>query len=249
MNYGGDLQERKFTLKECNPSVTLGATYYFTPNILGNFNLTYGKIGATDAKNGTKWVYRNLDFKSSIYDVAITAEYDVFDIRDAANPTFENTEQQTVRYTPYIFAGIGVVNFNPYTSYNGQKVFLAPLGTEGQGVPYSLWGLSIPFGVGIKYALTENIMIAGEMNIRKAFTDYMDDVSQFSYVDTALLLNTNGQLAASLSYRADEIPDGHYAFYGQRGNPDKKDKYYTFMLKVIFRFGEGTSLFKYGYGN
>ena len=140
-------------------------------------------------------------------------------------------------------------NFNPYTYYNGQKVYLAPLKTEAETVPYSLWQVSVPFGVGIKYALTENIMIAGEMNIRKAFTDYMDDVSKFSYVDTTLLLNTNGQLSASLSYRADEIPNGHYAFYAERGNPDKKDKYYNFMIKVIFRFGEGTSLFKYGYGN
>jgi uncharacterized protein DUF6089 len=249
MNYGGDLQEKKFTLKECNPSLTLGATYYFSPNLLGNFNLTYGKIGATDAKNGLKWIYRNLSFKSNIFEAAVTAEYDLFDIRESANPDFQNTEDQTIRYTPYIFAGMALFNFNPYTYYNGQKVYLAPIKTEAETVPYSLWQVSVPFGIGIKYALTENIMIAAEMDIRKAFTDYVDDVSKFSYVDTTLLLNTNGQLSASLSYRADEIPNGHYAFYGERGNPDKKDKYYNFMIKVIFRFGEGTSLFKYGYGN
>jgi len=249
MNYGGDLQEKKFTLKECNPSLTLGATYYFTPNLLGNLNLTYGKIGATDAKNGIRWVYRNLDFKSTIFEAAITAEYDLFDIRESATPEFKNTDQETIRYSPYFFVGLGLFNFNPYTHYNGQKVYLAPLKTEAETVPYSLWQLSIPFGIGIKYALSENVMIAGEMNIRKAFTDYMDDVSHFNYIDTALLLSTNGQLSASLSYRADEIPDGHYAFYAERGNPNKKDKYYTFMVKVIFRFGEGTSLFKYGYGN
>ena len=55
-------------------------------------------------------------------------------------------------------------------------------------------------------------MIAGEMNIRKAFTDYMDDVSHFNYIDTALLLSTNGQLSASLSYRADEIPEWPLCF-------------------------------------
>ena len=60
-------------------------------------------------------------------------------------------------------------------------MYLAPLKTEAETVPYSLWQVSVPFGIGIKYALTENIMIAGEMNIRKAFTDYVDDVSKFSY--------------------------------------------------------------------
>jgi hypothetical protein len=248
MNYGGDLQEKKFTLKECQPSITMGGTYYLLPNLLGNLNFTYGRVTATDAKNGVRWFYRNLDFTSNIFEAAVTAEYDLYDIRASANPTFDNTEQSTIRYTPYIFAGVGFFNFNPYTHYNGQKVFLNPLKTEAETTPYSLWQLSVPFGVGIKYALTENIIIAGEMNIRKTFTDYMDDVSQFSYVDTTLLLNTNGQLSASLSYRADEIPNGHYAFYAERGNPAKKDKYYTFMIKVIFTFGEGTSLFKYGYG-
>lgn len=249
MNYGGDLQEKKFTLKECNPTLTLGVTNYFTPNLLGNFNVTYGKIGATDAKNGPKWVYRNLSFKSDVFEAAVTAEYDLYDIRESATPENKNTDEETIRYTPYVFAGAALFHYNPYTFYNGQKVYLPPLKTEDEATPYSLWQVSIPFGIGIKYALTENIMIAGEMNIRKAFTDYIDDVSKFSYVDTTYLLNKNGQLSASLSYRADEIPNGHYAFYAERGNPNKQDKYYSFLVKIIFRFGEGTSLFKYGYGN
>jgi opacity protein-like surface antigen len=249
MNYGGDLQEKKFTFQQSNPSLTLGATYYFQPNLLGNVNLTYGKIGSNDSRNGPKWFYRNLDFKSNIYEAAVTVEYDLYDIRESATPEFKNTDQETIRYTPYIFAGIGVFNFNPYTHYNGEKVFLAPLRTEAQAVPYSLWSVSIPFGFGVKYALSENVFIGAELNIRKTLTDYIDDVSTFHFVDTTTLLSTSGQLAASLSFRADEIPDNKYPFYSQRGNPKKKDVFYNFAVKVIFKIGEGTSLFKYGYGN
>lgn len=249
MNYGGDLLDKKFTFKECRAGATVGGLYYFLPNLIGNFNITYGTIGATDAKNGIKWFYRNLNFKSHIFETSVTGEFDLFDIRESANPEYLNTEQGTTRYTPYVFAGVGIFHFNPFTYYNGQKVYLQPLKTEGETVPYSLWQVSIPFGIGVKYALTENITIAAEMDIRKAFTDYIDDDSKFNYVDTTLLLQQNGQLSASLSYRADEIPNGHYAFYAERGNPNKKDKYYTFMVKVIFNFGQGTSLFKYGYGN
>lgn len=249
MNYAGDLQEKKITLSESLYGVTLGGTYQFSRHFIGNVNLTYGKINAKDSKNGVRWFYRNLNFTSNIFEAAVTGEADLFDIRYAASQDYSNPDAGATRFTPYIFAGIGIFNFNPYTHYNGQKVFLAPLKTEGETQPYSLWGVSFPFGIGIKYAISDNVMIAGEMNYRKTNTDHIDDVSQFSYVDTTVLARTNGPLSASLSYRADEIPNAHYAFYAQRGNPNKKDNYYCFLIKVIFRFGEGESLFKYGYGN
>ncbi len=250
MNYAGDLLDKSITFTECKYGLTVGGTYQFLPHVIANLNLTYGKIGAEDAKNGAKWVNRNLNFTSNIYEVAATIEYDFFNISESANPDYINTQQATRRYTPYVFAGLGIFNFNPYTHYNGQKVFLPPLRTEAETTPYSLWALSIPFGFGVKYALTENITIGAELNIRKTNTDYIDDASTYHFVDTMQLLSTSGQLSASLSYRADELPPGaKYAFYGQRGNPNKKDVFYTFAAKVIFRFGQGTSLFKYGYGN
>jgi hypothetical protein len=56
------------------------------------------------------------------------------------------------------------------------------LSTEGQGIypdkkPYSLWQPTIPFGGGVKFAITENLRIGFEIGLRKLFTDYLDDVS------------------------------------------------------------------------
>ncbi len=249
MNYAGDLQEKKITMSQSVYGFTLGGTYQFARNFSANLDLTYGKIGAKDSKNGPKYFYRNLDFQSNIFEAAVTAEADLFDISNAASEDYSNPDAGSSRVTPYIFAGIGFFNFNPYTHYNGQKVFLAPLKTEAETQPYSLWGVSFPVGIGIKYAISDNVIIAAEMNYRKTNTDHIDDVSAVHFVDTTQLLATNGQLAASLSYRADEIQNTKYPFYGQRGNPNKKDNYYCFLFKVIFRFGEGIPLFKYGYGN
>lgn len=250
MNYGGDLQDKAFTLSECRYSLTGGINYQFSPHFLGNVNLTYGRISASDAKNGPKWFYRNLSFKTGIFEASVTAEADLFDIRNSADQSYKNTENETQKWTPYVFAGVGLFYHNPFTfDQAGKKVYLQPLGTEGQTVPYSLWQVSMPMGVGVKYALSENIFLGAEMNLRATFNDYLDDVSSFHYLDTTELLATHGQQAASLSYRADEIPDTKYAFYGYRGNPNKKDKFYSFTLRIIFKFGEGTSLFKYGYGD
>ena len=37
------------------------------------------------------------------------------------------------RFTPYITLGAGIFNYDPYAYLNGDKYFLRPLGTEGQG--------------------------------------------------------------------------------------------------------------------
>jgi len=102
-------------------------------------------------------------------------------------------------------------------------------------------------GIGIKYAITNTVQLSAEFDLRKTLTDYLDDVSQHHYIDTVQLLQTNGPEAASLSYRADEIPNNDYKFYGYRGNPGKKDGYYSFLFKVAVQLFVYKPAFYYGY--
>ncbi|MEP6748594.1 MAG: DUF6089 family protein [Bacteroidota bacterium] len=246
INYVGDLQDKRFTTVEMKMNVAAGLSYQATPHFAANFSLMYGKIGATDAKNGAKWVFRNLNFQSSIFEASLTAEADLNDITQFQNGF---TDQNPQKFTPYIFAGVGLFHFNPYTyDPSGKKVYLQPLGTEAQTTPYSLWAFSIPFGIGAKYALNNNILISAEFNVRKTFTDYIDDVSNYHYPDTTALAASHGAEAALLSYRADEIPGNTYNFKdGYRGNPTKKDGYYSFMIKLSYQLFTGTPKFYYGY--
>ncbi|MEP6846818.1 MAG: hypothetical protein ABI861_12480 [Panacibacter sp.] len=99
---------------------------------------------------------------------------------------------------------------------------------------YSLTQLGVPFGAGIKYALSDNFIIGAEINFRKIFTDYIDDISSLRYVDTALLRATRGELTAKMSFRSDEI-DNPLDFNApiQRGNPSKNDAYYSIVFKLL----------------
>ena len=163
------------------------------------------------------------------------AEYSIFNIYN-------------IRWTPYVFGGLAVFRFNPYTHDAAhQKVFLKPLSTEGQGLdgynlePYSLTQVAIPFGGGIKYALTDNIRVGAEVGIRKTFTDYLDDVST-NYADPVDLLEQRGQQAVDFSYRGDEVPGGNPAYPlkgDQRGGANQKDWYYFSGLTLSFRLGSG----------
>ena len=234
VNYQGDLQPKRFTFDQSHPAVGVGLLYEITEQLYARGNITLGKVSGDDRKN-PKYATRNLSFSTPITDIHLGLEYDII-----------NSYQNSL--TPYIFAGVSIFKFNPSAvDTAGKKTFLQPLGTEGQGFypgrkPYSLTSFALPFGGGIKLALTENIRVRVEVGLRKAFTDYIDDVST-TYVDQATLLANNGQRAVDLAFRGDELKTG--LTYPNpntiRGNPKSKDWYYFTGLGVSFRLGTGNS--------
>jgi hypothetical protein len=145
-------------------------------------------------------------------------------------------------FTPYISLGVGAFSYDPYAYLQGQKYFLRPLGTEGQGSnlypdrkPYSSMALCIPFGVGIKYALNDRFNIAFEITHRFTNTDYLDDVSK-TYVDPAVFppippaVDNSTNPAYLLSDRSYELGDRIGIKGRQRGIDTNKDQFVTAMI-------------------
>jgi len=230
VNYGGDLQDKLFTLSQAN-SLFGGGLHYKVSNIISlEANFSVGKLAASDAKNDKiGFVRRNLSFYSSIAEGSLMLHANLRNVPGNA------------KFTPYVAAGLAIFHYNPYAyTVTGQKVYLQPLGTEGQGLPqyadrkpYSLTQLAIPFGGGLKYALTDNFMIGAEISFRKLFTDHLDDVSSLRYADTALLRMARGTLAAKMSFRSDETNNPlDFTANIQRGNPSRNDAYYSVIFKL-----------------
>lgn len=229
-NYGGDIQ-RTFTLKQANAVVSAGGTFNITDKIALRSDYSFTKLGADDKLNKEDLRVRNLNFKTFIQELTLMGEYD-----------FINLDNSPL--TPYVFAGIGVFKFSPYTlDTAGNKVFLVGLSTEGQGLPqyperkvYKKTQFNIPYGAGIKYALSDDVFIGFEIGFRKLFTDYLDDVST-TYVDRNVLLNAKGPQAAEFAFRGDELkPPLPYPAEGStRGNSKKNDYYYYGQFRISFR--------------
>lgn len=249
-NYNGDLQAHAFTLNQARSVVSAGATFNITPKFAVRSDYSFAHLSADDKQN-PKALNRNLNFKTIIQELSLTGEYDVFDLYDK-------------RWSPYVFAGVGRYYFSPYTTDQAnQKVYLQGLGTEGQGLsqypdrkPYKKAQWNIPIGGGLKYALSDDIYIAGEFGFRKLFTDYLDDVSS-TYVDENTLLAARGQQAVDLAFRGDEVktnPQLYPADGTQRGNPKLKDSYYFGQIRLSFRmswfdnggYARGSRRSKYG---
>jgi hypothetical protein len=137
---------------------------------------------------------------------------------------------QRPRINFYGFIGIGLLYFNPKTEYQGEKIALQPLQTEG--VKYSKFAPVIPYGLGGKVMLSPFLNIGIEAGYRKAFTDYLDDVST---VHLGVGVGAfDDPLAEALSDRRPELGIDPAAPGTQRGNPDKKDAYMLLTLKIEY---------------
>ncbi|WP_276502925.1 outer membrane beta-barrel protein [Terrimonas pollutisoli] len=228
-NYQGDLKKSSVSLSQAKLFFSLGARYDLSEHVMVRSYLSLTGLQADDKKGTATMQQRNLNFKSKIFDWELTGQYSFFSLNDKW-------------WTPYVFAGIGLFHFNPYTKdTNGSKAFLKPLSTEGQGFlpgvkEYKLWQFNLPFGVGAEYSLNEDMRLGLELGYRKLFTDHLDDVSG-NYVDQSKLLTAKGQQAVDLAYRGDEVGAGPYPSPDLlRGKPKNKDGYYYVAVTYTVRY-------------
>jgi opacity protein-like surface antigen len=227
--YQGDLKAKAISFSQSKPMLSIGARYDLTEHITARSYFTFTSLKADDKKGTATMQQRNLNFKTKILDWELSAQYALFNLNDRW-------------WTPYVFAGIGVFHFNPWTKDSaGHKTFLKPLSTEGEGFmtgvkDYKLTQLSIPLGFGAEYSLNEDMRVGIEFGYRKTFTDYIDDVSTV-YVDQTSLLNARGQTAVDLAWRGDEKGGSPYPAGGvERGNSKNKDGYYYIALTFTVRY-------------
>ena len=236
-NYQGDMMEKRYSMRNAKMVLGVGGSYIFNGHFRVRGLISLAKLGANDQyASDPALIARNLNFSTSLTELSLTAHYDLLDL-------------DYFKFTPYLFGGIAVFHFNPYTNDSTYgKVFLKPLSTEGQGLalypdrkPYALTQISFPVGAGIRFRVNDNIAIAWEVGLRKTNTDYLDDLST-TYVDQAYLLSQKGQVAVDLAYRGDEVKNnpGVYPADGAvRGGATYKDWYYFSGVTATFKVNAG----------
>lgn len=221
-SYNGDLVEGNMPLKRMGFFIGADVKRIISPKFTLRAGLSYGRIFGDDKKNrDPELKQRNLSFKTPITEFNIGAE-------------FEPRSLDDYFYTPYFYAGVGIFHFNPYTfDNNNKKVFLQPLGTEGQGLKeypdrkkYSRYQITLPVGGGIKFYLAENLIMNYEFMYHFIFTDYLDDVST-----TYIPLEKLNPETAALSFRQQGV---NFALRVGERRGDKKDRdvYYYNVIRL-----------------
>jgi hypothetical protein len=235
-NYYGDLQPKFFASDGYRPMATVLYKFFITPRVGLRTGVSIAQVTAADSLSRIPINQaRNLSFTSNIFEFHGAVEYNFLPI-----------EVLHRKVTPYIFGGIGVFYFNPFAEdAGGNKHFLRPLSTEGQGLPmypdrkqYSLVNMSFPFGGGFKFFIGKTLMVTPELGLRYTNTDYLDDVSK-SYVNMDTLRAYKGQLSTAMSFRGNEKLewDKHNPNYGfQRGDSKANDWYWFANITVTVYF-------------
>ena len=234
-HYFGDLNTRAHMNRP-----KFAATAFFRKNF-GNYIAV--RVGASFAQLGYSDIYndhneymqkRNLSFNSNVWELALQGDFNFFRFMPG---------ERGYNFTPYVTFGVGVFNYDPFAMLQGQKHFLRPLNTEGQGTtlypdrkPYGSMAFSIPFGAGVKYCINERINIGFEIVHRVTGTDYLDDVSK-TYIDPSVfpsLPNGDFSPAYLLHDRSYELGEPIGLPGRQRGVMTQKDQFATAIFYISF---------------
>lgn len=243
--YQGDLAPRNSRFSFSPGRLGLGAMIGTKLNSVFRMNLKFmmGQIGGDDSDSDViSRKKRNLSFDAPLYEIGINTEV-------SFNAFLKGLDKYGINI--YYTTGINVFKFIPKatlrtSSGKFELVDLQPLGTEGQGLSgypkrYALTQINIPFGMGFKFQLFDNLELGFELAPRLTFTDYLDDVSG-DYVNYNEFIEADRPLAARLSNRT-----GEYLGTGpvivetgtQRGNPDDNDWYFFGAAYISYNFGKG----------
>lgn len=202
--YLGDLSDEKINFSNT----------YFATSLFGRYNFNnrwavkgyggYGRVSGDDKQSSeAASKLRNLNFYSDIFEFSVHFEYNLLK---------NNIKRISARpMIPYLFAGVGVFNFNPKTDFAGRIVELQPLATEGQGsttynslLKYNLTEICIPMGVGFRARISDAFYLGFESGIRFTSTNYLDDVGGV-YGSRDVVKGATGSEAALLADRSWEV--------------------------------------------
>lgn len=232
--YIGDINPQKHFAM---PDLEFGGVARYNLNSRWTFRADYtcATVKASDAV--IKWrPERGLGFRSTIHDISLIAEFNFLEYY-TGNPKRN--------CSPYIFAGISGFMFNPCCTVDSVGAALRPLKTEG--FEYQSVNFSIPFGFGVKLALSKHIAATLEWRLQKTFTDYLDDCGTVypELEQHAVGNGNNGQ--AGFDYTD---PTGNYQNAGQqRGNSAFNDWFGEARVSFTWKFnlpdGRGCNLSKF----
>jgi len=185
-NYIGDIGSTKY-LNPNTPAIGGIAKFNYTPRITFRGTLIYTKLEANDSKAESSFRANrtpSFSFKNNILEASLGVEFSFFKY---------SLSKIGHSQTPYIIAQIGAVNYSTVS-----------VDAEIKRVT----SLVIPFGVGYKMRLAQNVGIALETSFRYTFKDVIDGNNH-------------------------EINDPRYNF----GNPNNNDWYVFTGITVVYAFG------------
>ena len=241
--YMGDLNP---TLPFAQAQLQYGGLVRFNYDNRWTFRFDYSRVTVTADDTKLSWrPERGLNFTSKINDFSLVAEFNFLEY-------YTGNPKKNV--SPYIFGGISVFQYTVFANVGDRLVDLSDYATEGPEPADAKWydkmfgktspvGISIPFGMGVKFSVSRHMAATVEWRMQKTFTDYLDDVATVYPEQHATYTDENGEV-----YDLTD-PTGNYLAGQQRGNSAFNDWFGMARVSLTWKFnlpdGRGCNLSKF----
>ncbi|SEK76240.1 hypothetical protein SAMN05421740_102624 [Parapedobacter koreensis] len=229
--YMGDINpENPLAFNDWSAAAFVKYNFNHTWGLRGNF--AYANLFAHDFYSSVQQRQnRYLGFFGAVKEAALLVDFNFFKWLP---------QRGRIVYTPYIFAGIGGILFDPkWRSVSGNDIKLRHYYTEG--VIYQNKTITIPFGAGFKYNLRGPWTIGAELGYRMTLTDYLDDVSG-DYFDYDVYYNyalSNGFAPVSRSDWGNIANPSNSPIGSQRGDGRPYDSFMTVGITLSYTIFKG----------
>ena len=180
--YQGDLTPNRFgSFETMRFGINIHGSKIMNRSFLVRTNLAIGGLKGDDAKynNPEFRKQRNFNFHSLVIELSQLLAW---------NPMGKNYEEKGL--SPYLFGGAGISflkikrdwsNFNAAYFGDGSDLPNQIATDAAHSLPKMI--PVIPLGLGLRYGLTQRIVINAESSYRLVFTDYLDGFSQAANPD------------------------------------------------------------------
>jgi hypothetical protein len=231
-NYFGDLNTA-FRVNKPGGAGGLIFRYNINDRLCLKVGANYGFLSADDKNSLNDFERaRNLHFKTNVFEGIGQFEFNFLSY---------NYFDKNKWFSPYLFGGFGVLNFDPKAEYQGTWFNLRDYGTEGQfrGEEYFTTQAMLVYGMGLKIALNETWAINIDISGRRLFTDYLDDVSG-AYPNRNEVRRLRGDVGVALADPSYLVGDGKLiGTQGrQRGDRRANDMYALLGIGIVYYFGD-----------
>lgn len=173
--YGGDLRSNN-TIFIDQPDVTLGLglRYQFANVWAVRADAQYIRLRADDANDNAQRQRRGYSFNSNVVEFSLRGEWHPLGTLRPLDQPFNQA------WSPYLFGGVGLALIDANPDFNGD--------TERPGISADLNSdenstLVLPFGLGLRYDLSESLAFGLEYGLRVSTTDYLDGISEVANPD------------------------------------------------------------------
>ena len=239
--YMGDLNP---TLPFAQAQLQYGGVVRYNYNNRWTFRFDYSRATVKAYDEVVQWrPERGLNFTSTINDFSLVAEFNFMEY-------YTGNPKRNV--SPYIFGGISVFQYTAYTEVAGTLIDLSDYLTEAAPAEPKWYdrafgktspiGVSLPFGMGVKFALSKHMAATVEWRMQKTFTDYLDDVATV-YPEEHACIEIDG------TWYDLSDPTGNYLADQQRGNSSFNDWFGMGRVSLTWKFnlpdGRGCNLSKF----